>query len=246
MKKSLDQCTRTHHYHAGDGSFISTAHLHPNRCSNTRQSANAITMIVRIPSFLALILTTVVLQQHSTTMFPACEAWAGPATRKFASGTTSTTPLEPFFLSVATRQPKITAKLDGKLQDQRSIRMLLDHPRFPSTLLTTTTASTNQFTSRPGVDTPLAPKQKYGILGFDVFTCQVGRSNVNLETWNNHGNSGDIGYRAMNARLAWNATSTSVMQKQQQHILNSAEILALKVTELKEACAERGLVKVCI
>lgn len=135
----------------------------------------------------------------------------------------------------------MAAKLDLKMQDQSSIRMLLDHPRFPSSLLTTT----NQLQSRPVLEeNSQKQKEKYGILGFDIFTCQVGSSKVNIETWNNNGNSGDIGYRAMNARLALNATTTPGLLKESQ-IPSKAEILALKVAELKDACAERGLTKVC-
>ncbi|CAJ1941844.1 unnamed protein product [Cylindrotheca closterium] len=88
----------------------------------------------------------------------------------------------------------------------------------------------------------------------------VGRSNVNLETWNNV-DAGDIGFQAMNARLAHgnikdnnnNATTTTTTTtttrttiRQEDNglkILPKGQILASKVPELKEACAKRGLLK---
>ncbi|CAJ1963938.1 unnamed protein product [Cylindrotheca closterium] len=276
--------------HAGDSSTTTTRinldHVvvnqrRPTQNANSNNS-NAM-MIVGMPSFLTLLLTTAVV------LHPTCDAWAGTATRRstyysssttiFPSTTTATALNHPVLFGTTTtsttqqqqqqqqrRKAATAMTMDLRMQDNggaaaNSIRMLLDHSRFPSSLLTTTSQLVQ---SRPVDDTLLdskssIPKKTYGVLGFDVFQSPVGLSNVNLETWNN-ADAGDIGFQAMNARLAHGnikdnnsnattittttATTTTIRQEDNGlEILSKGQILAFKVPELKEACAKRGLLK---
>lgn len=189
-------------------------------------------------NLLTFILTTVVL--HST-IFPkhiiTCDAWTGTSSYrrrlggKYSRSIPSITVLDPFFL--ATPAQYAASKLELRMHNRNSIRMLLDNPRFPSSLLASPTTTLAKRRPPTEDETQQSPPKKHGILGFDIFTCQVGRSNVNLETWN--GGMGDIGYHAMS--LAFNSTT------QLPWIPTQAQIQSLKVTELKEACKDRGLVK---
>lgn len=194
------------------------------------------------PNLLPFILTTVylnfaILPGHIITH---CDAWTGTASYvrrqqggKYSRSTPSVNVLDRF--SPATRNEYAATELVPRLHDPNSIRMLLDNPRFPSSLLASpaTTLAKRRPLNEDG--TRQKHPKKHGILGFDVFTTQVGRSNVNLETWN--GGMADIGYHAMS--LAWNSTT----QYQLPWVPNQAQIQSLKVIELKEACKDRGLVK---
>lgn len=86
------------------------------------------------------------------------------------------------------------------------------------------------------------------ILGFDVFKLgAASRSNVDLQTWKNGEIRGDEA-----PGLSWNSKATTIsflpnkLPAWLPWVPTKSQIQSLKLAELKAACSQRGLARVCI
>ena len=143
--------------------------------------------------------------------------------------------------------PTCTLNTQQQQQQKKSISMFLNNQLFPKGTLLTSTPTDR----RPvDVDDDFDVDRQGRVLGFDIFESPATRSNVDMETWRN-----DFTLDS-NSGLIWNSNGQTAAPQTPVKVFSDilpqwfpwlptkAQIQSLKVTELKEACHQRGLVKV--
>lgn len=143
--------------------------------------------------------------------------------------------------------PTCTLNTQQQQQQKKSISMFLNNQLFPKGTLLTSTPTDR----RPvDVDDDFDADRQGRVLGFDIFESPATRSNVDMETWRN-----DFTLDS-NSGLIWNSNGQTAAPQTPVKVFSDilpqwfpwlptkAQIQSLKVTELKEACHQRGLVKV--
>jgi hypothetical protein len=150
---------------------------------------------------------------------------------------------------------------DVKMQQQKELSMLLNQNHFPSSQLFASYSKISPKQQRRSLQNVGGVDQKFNqqpsedgrVLGFDIFSTPAHQSNVDLDTWKSGASF------SMNSGLSWNSKQQKSdnnhnLVLQEKEVLpawfpwlpTKAQIQSLKVTELKEACRQRSLVKVCI